>query len=101
MQMFNPPHPGEFISKTYLASLNLSGRELAKHIGVSASALNRVLQGKSAISPEMALRLSQAIGRTPESWLAMQDQYDLWQAKKSIQLENIRPLFSTTMPMYA
>uniref|UniRef100_UPI00301B9855 HigA family addiction module antitoxin n=1 Tax=Staphylococcus aureus TaxID=1280 RepID=UPI00301B9855 len=51
--------------------------------------LNRVLKGQSAISPEMALRLSKAIGRTPESWLAMQDNYDLWHAKQQINLSNV------------
>ncbi len=48
-----------------------------------------MLKGQSAISPEMALRLSKAIGRTPESWLSMQDNYDLWHAEKNINLANV------------
>jgi addiction module HigA family antidote len=88
MDMFNPPHPGEFISETYLSQLNVTGRELAKHLGVSPSTLNRVLLGKSAVSPDMALRLSAVLGRTPESWLAMQDQYDLWQARQRINVSS-------------
>lgn len=101
MEMFNPPHPGEFISETYLTTLNISCRELAKHLDVAPSTLNRILQGKSAISPEMALRLSYALGRTPESWLAMQDQYDLWQAKQKVTFDKITKLFTVPVINYA
>ena len=67
----------------------LSGGELAAALGVSASTLNRVLNGASGISPAMALRLSRALGRSPESWLAMQNNYDLWHAKRSVNLDKI------------
>ena len=89
MAMHNPPHPGEFITNVYLEPNNLSGRELALKLGVAASTLSRVLKGSSGVSPEMALRLSKALGRSPESWLAMQYNYDLWQAKKSVDLGNV------------
>ena len=89
MTMHNPPHPGEFISEVYLVPNNLSGRELAAQLGVAASTLNRVLNGNSGISPEMALRLSKAIGRSAESWLAMQYNYDLWQARQSVDLRGV------------
>jgi antitoxin HigA-1 len=89
MAMHNPPHPGEFITGAYLEPNNLSGRELALKLGVAASTLSRVLKGSSGVSPEMALRLSKALGRSPESWLAMQYNYDLWQAKKSVDLGNV------------
>jgi addiction module HigA family antidote len=89
MAMHNPPHPGEFITDAYLEPNNLSGRELALKLGVAASTLSRVLKGSSGVSPEMALRLSKALGRSPESWLAMQYNYDLWQAKKSVDLGNV------------
>ncbi|TVR64235.1 MAG: addiction module antidote protein, HigA family, partial [Candidatus Competibacteraceae bacterium] len=56
---------------------------------VSPSTLNRVLQGRSGISPEMALRLSKALGRSPESWLAMQDNHELWHARQSVNLEAV------------
>ena len=92
MMMHNPPHPGSFIQDIYLAPNQRSGRELALNLGVAASTLNRVLLGQSGISPEMALRLSKAIGRSPESWLAMQDQYDLWQARQSLDLEDVREM---------
>jgi len=92
MPMHNPPHPGEFIASVYLEPNNLSGRELAATLGVSASTLNRILTGASAISPEMALRLSKALGRSPESWLAMQSSYDLWQARRRVKLSAVRRL---------
>ncbi len=89
MPMHNPPHPGEFITQAYLEPNNLSGRELAAKLGVAASTLNRILMGSSRISPEMALRLSKALGRSPESWLAMQNNHDLWQAKQHLKLRNV------------
>lgn len=90
MAMFNPPHPGEFIQEVYLRPNEISCREFSLSLGVAPSTVNRVLNGVSGVSPEMALRLSKAIGRTPESWLAMQDNYDLWQAKQSIDLQNVK-----------
>jgi addiction module HigA family antidote len=90
MAMHDPPHPSEFINEVYLEPNAISGRELAKKLGVAISTLNRVLKGSGGISPEMALRLSKALGRSPESWLAMQYNYDLWQAKQRINLDNVR-----------
>jgi addiction module HigA family antidote len=87
--MHNPPHPGEFIAEAYLEPNNLSARELAAKLGVSASTLHRILIGASSVSPEMSLRLSKALGRSPESWLAMQGNYDLWQAKQRVKLGNV------------
>lgn len=89
MAMHNPPHPGEFITEVYLEPNNLSGRELAAKLGVAASTLNRILTGASGVSPEMALRLSKALGRSPESWLAMQYNHDLWHARQSVKLGNV------------
>ncbi|VAW57957.1 Antitoxin HigA [hydrothermal vent metagenome] len=92
MSMHNPPHPGEFIKGVYIEPFNISSRKVARSLKVSASTLNRLLNGKSNISPEMALRLSRVLGRTPESWLAMQDQYDLWQARKQVNLKDFKKL---------
>jgi addiction module HigA family antidote len=89
MTMHNPPHPGEFIQATYMQPFDLSCRYLARQLNVAPSTLNRVLKTQSGISPEMALRLSKALGRSPESWLAMQHTYDLWQAKKTIELDSV------------
>ncbi len=92
MSMHNPPHPGEFIREVYIAPFDISVRKVSKNLRVSASTLNRLLNGESNVSPEMALRLSKALGRSPESWLAMQDQYDLWHARKKVDLKQVRKL---------
>jgi len=92
MSMHNPPHPGEFIQATYMEPFDLSCRYLASQLNVAASTLNRVLKTQSGISPEMALRLSKSLGRSPESWLSMQDAYDLWQAKKRIKLGSVQKI---------
>ena len=90
MSMYKPPHPGEFIVATYMEPFGLSCRRLAEHLDESASTLSRVLKGQSGVSPEMALRLSKAIGRSPESWLTMQDNYDLSLAKRSLTLKTVK-----------
>ena len=92
MAMHSPPHPGECITGIYLEPNGISGRELAEKLDVAASTLSRVLNGSSRITPEMALRLSKAIGRTPESWLTMQDSHDLWLAKQSVDLDRVEKL---------
>ena len=92
MTMHNPPHPGEFIREVYITPFDNSVRKIAESLNVSPSTLTRLLNGKSNISPEMALRLSKALGRSPESWLAMQDQLDLWHAKKNVSLKNVKKL---------
>jgi len=92
MSMHNPPHPGEFIYNTYLEPYNTSVRALAEGLGVSPSTVNRIINGQSAISPSMALRLSKAVGRSPESWLAMQYQYDLWHAKQEVDLKTVKKI---------
>lgn len=92
MNMHNPPHPGEFIRSVYLEPFKLSTRALAAKLDVAPSTLNRIITGKSGISPEMALRLSIGLGRSPESWLAMQDAYDLWQARQRVRLDKVQAI---------
>ena len=86
MAMHNPPHPGEFIREVYLEPFAITGRQLSEK---SPSTLNRVLKGHSGISSEMALRISKALGRSPEIWLAMLDNLNLWQARKSVDLGGV------------
>jgi addiction module HigA family antidote len=90
--MHNPPHPGEFIREVYLEPLNVSFRIVAEKLKVSPSTFHRLIKGQSNISSEMALRLSKTLGRTPESWLAMQDNYNLWQAKQRVNLDEVEKL---------
>lgn len=90
MTMHNPPHPGEFIRDVYLEPFQISVRSVASSLGVSASTLNRLINGQSSVSPEMALRLAKALGRSPESWLAMQHNFDLWNAKRTTDLSGVR-----------
>ncbi len=92
MAMHNPPHPGEFITDIYLEPNGISGRELAGKLDVAASTLSRVLKGSSRVTPEMALRLSKALGRSPESWLSMQDAHDLWVARQHVNLQRVGKL---------
>ena len=90
MTMHNPPHPGEFIRETYIDPFDISIRSLAESLGVASSTLARIVSMRSGISPEMALRLSKALGRSAESWLAMQHNFDLWQAKKTADLSDVQ-----------
>ena len=80
--MHNPPHPGEVLQDTVLAEGRLTVSEFAKKLGVSRVALSRVVNGRAAISADMALRLAAALGGSAQSWLAMQAAYDLWHASK-------------------
>ena len=82
MPMKNPPHPGGHIRYDCLEPLGLSVTKGAKVLGVSRQALNNLVNGKSGISPEMAIRLSKAFGGTPEVWLRMQLAFDLAQVKR-------------------
>ena len=92
MTMHNPPHPGAFIRQIYLEPHQLGVRALAESLGVAPSTVTRIINGHSAISPEMALRLAKALGRSAESWLAMQHNYDLWQAKQTTDLTRVKSI---------
>ena len=78
--MRKPTHPGLIIRDDVLPALQLSVNEAAKQLGVSRVTLSRVINGRSAITSEMALRVGKWVGNGPEIWLRMQGQYDLWQA---------------------
>lgn len=82
--MHSPPHPGEIIKELCLEPLGLSVTDAAKALGVSRKTLSAIMNGRSGISPEMALRLAKAFDTSPESWLNQQMQYDLWIAEKSL-----------------
>lgn len=79
MQMFNPPHSGKILSELWLEPLGLSIAETAKHLNVAHKTVSDLVNGKTGVSPEMALRLELVFGKSAESWLAAQAAYDLWQ----------------------
>jgi len=88
IQQHNPMHPGEFVRRVYLEPFGIGSNELARNAQVSPGLVSRFLNGKVAVSPAMALKLSVVLGRSPESWLLMQGNYDLWKARIEVDLAN-------------
>lgn len=87
MQQHNPPHPGSLIRRTYIEPFEgISANNIADKLGVARSTFNRLLNANAGISPEMAVRLSQVLGGTAESWLTLQESYDLWQARQKVDI---------------
>src|ERR1017187_9403998 len=94
MPMKNPPHPGKAVRVSCLEPLGLSVTEAARVLGVTRQAVSNLINGKSGISPEMAIRLSKAFGSTAETWIRLQAAYDLAQAlkhEKEIRVERYEP----------
>ena len=87
--MFDPPHPGEILREDYLEPLGLSVTETAKGLGISRKGLSAILNRRTGVSPAMAVKLSKAFGTTPELWLNLQSQYDLWHAQQEVSLEGV------------
>ena len=92
MRMYNPPHPGEIIREFCIGPLGLTVTDAARSLGVTRKTFSALLNGRSGISPEMALRLSKVFGRSPEGWLKLQLQFDLWKTKQSVDLKNLKRL---------
>jgi addiction module HigA family antidote len=91
MEMFNPPHPGAVL-KDALEGIPMTVSEFAAHIGVSRNTLSRILNGRAAVTPEMSIRLSEALGQpTASLWFKMQNKYDFWQAKQA-KRSKVRPI---------
>ena len=88
MKMHNPPHPGEIIREQCIEPLGLTITAAARGLGVTRKALSELVNGHSGVSPEMAIRLSRAFGGSPETWLRLQMQYDLWHAE--LHADNIK-----------
>jgi len=97
MNMHNPPHPGEFIKEVYLEPFGISYRKVAAMLNVAPSTFNRLINGQSNISSEMALRLSKTLGRSPESWLIMQNNYNLWNTRKRFNFKRVEKLIVQKM----
>ena len=80
--MYNPPHPGVIVKKALIDGANLNITEAAEVLGIGRVSLSKIINGRSGISPEMAVRLSIALNTSSKMWLSMQDAYDLWQVEK-------------------
>ncbi|HDL6744362.1 TPA: HigA family addiction module antitoxin [Yersinia enterocolitica] len=94
INLFEPVHPGEFIREMFMEPFEISAADLAERLHISPSTLSRVINGKTDLSVEMALKLSKVLGRSPESWISMQAQYSLAIGRKNIgnELKDLKPL---------
>jgi addiction module HigA family antidote len=89
--MYDPPHPGEILREDYLSPLGLTVTDAAKALGVSRKTLSALLNERAGVSLPMALRLARALDTSPELWVNLQNQYDLWQARE-VDLRNVERL---------
>ena len=92
VNIYNPAHPGEIIRKLCLEPLGITVAEAAKGLGVTRKTLSQLINCRAGVSVEMALRLAKAFDTSPESWLAMQQQFDLARARKRVRLGKVRRL---------
>ena len=90
--MHKPAHPGEVLKSLYLEPLALTVTEASKALGITRKALSELVNGRTGISTAMALRLSKSFGTTPELWLNMQQNYDLWRERRKVKLSKVRIL---------
>lgn len=98
--MYNPPHPGEILKELYLLPLKLTVTEVASGLNVTRKTLSALLNGRSGVSPEMALKLAESFDTTPEHWLNLQQTYMLWKAKKEKNIQNIRHFFEGSLKTF-
>jgi antitoxin HigA-1 len=93
-----PTHPGNIIKEDYLLPLSISIKDMADALGVSRKTLSKIINGRGAITPDMALRLSRAFDTTPDLWLNLQKNYDLWNAETtSKEWLKVKPLPQKTL----
>lgn len=95
MRMHNPPHPGEILRELYLEPLNLSVTDVAKGLGITRKSLSEVLNKHAGISTSMALRLAEAFDTTPEFWLNLQQEYNLWKTQNEVDTSKISHFYFT------
>ena len=89
-----PCHPGEILREIVLPAVNRPASEVAKALGITQKHLSELVSEKTSLSPELAIRLEAAFGRTATAWLRMQETYDLWHARRAIDVSRI-PRFTT------
>ena len=93
MEMFNPPHPGETLKELYMKDYNLTIAKLALMLGISRKHLSNIVNCKVSISTEIALKLAKCFNTTPEIWLREQLAYDLWHARQTVNLDDVKVAF--------
>ncbi len=93
LQMYNPPHPGEILKELYIEPLKISITLFASKIKVRRATASDLINGKSSITPYMALKLSKAFGTTPEFWLGLQMQYDLWKESQHYTPDDVEVMY--------
>ena len=92
MSMHNPAHPGEILKELVITPLDLTITDVAEHLNVSRKTLSKVLNGRGAITPEMALRLELVFKKpSADHWLRLQKAYDLWQTRQNKAELNVQP----------
>jgi antitoxin HigA-1 len=91
-----PTSPGEMLREEFLAPLKLTQSELAERMGVPVGRVNQILQEKRAVTADTAVRLSQVLGMSAEFWLGLQTDWELWHARREVDLAALRPLTSKT-----
>ena len=97
MKMHNPPHPGEIVKGLWLDPMSVSITQAAQAMGVSRKTLSKIVNGRGRVTPEIALRLSIALGSSAESWLGHQDAYDLWELEQHKDDLQVVPLFPAVL----
>ncbi len=93
MSMRNPAHPGEILKKLVVEPLGLTVTEASRHLGVSRKTLSKVLNGRGAVTPEMAVRLEMTFGKPGAAhWLRLQNAYDLWHTRQRSSAIHVTPV---------
>ena len=95
MEMHDPAHPGEIVREECLKPLGLTVTAAAEALGVTRKALSDLLNGHSGVSPDMAIRLEQVFGSTADTWLRLQMQRDLWEARQRSDKIKVNRRFTT------
>jgi antitoxin HigA-1 len=94
-----PAHPGGILKRLYLTPMEITVSELSKRIGVSRKTVSKLANERGSVTTDMALRLSRAFNTTPDLWLNLQKNYDLWQTgRKSVDWQKIEPFPAQEMP---
>lgn len=88
----SPTSPGEMLREEFLTPLGITQSELASRMGVPVGRVNQILQQKRAVTADTAVRLSRVLGMSPEFWIGLQTDWDLWHALREVNLRDLRPI---------